>query len=122
MNYVENLLVDYHFMDANNITPCFEFRFGLSYTTFSYSPLSIPLSTGPYAYITSFTVQNTGNVDGTEKLQLYIVFTTGTGEPKHILRGFDEVKLAAGMSSTVSLGLTARDIRSVTPFFCKYVI
>jgi beta-glucosidase len=122
INYVEKLLVDYRFMDANNTTPRFEFGFGLSYTTFSYSSLSISSSTGQYAYVISFTVQNTGNVDGTEKPQLYIAFPAAAGQPKRILRGFDEVKLAAGASSTVSLGLTARDVRSVTPFSCRCVI
>jgi len=105
-------------MDANNITPRFEFGFGLSYTTFSYSGLSITPSTGQHAYIASFTVRNTGGVDGTEIPQLYLEFPAGIGEPKRILRGFEEVKLAAGASSTISLGLTLRDIRFVIPSSC----
>ena len=113
IEYNEKLL-DYRFLDA----PHFEFGFGLSYTTFSYPGLSIPASTGQYAYTVSFTVRNTGIVDGTEIPQLYLVFSTDIGEPKPILKSFDEVKLAAGTSSTISLGLTARDIRFVIPPPC----
>jgi beta-glucosidase len=120
ITYDEKLLIDYRFMDANDITPRFEFGFGLSYTTFSYSGLSIVPSTGQYAYTVSFTVQNTGNVDGTEIPQLYLAFPASAGEPKRILRGFDEVKLATRASSTVSLGLTARDIRFVVSSLCAY--
>ena len=98
-------------MDANNITPRFEFGFGLAYTTFAYSGLSISATSGQYAYAVSFTVENTGSIAGTEIPQLYLAFPDAVDEPKRILRGFEEVKLAAGASSTVSLGLSARDIR-----------
>ncbi|KDR81909.1 hypothetical protein GALMADRAFT_60230 [Galerina marginata CBS 339.88] len=108
INYTEKLLLDYRFMDANNIIPRFEFGFGLSYTTFGYSSLSIsPSSSG---YTVSFTVTNTGSLAGTEKPQLYLGFPAAAGEPKKVLRGFEEVDLQVGQIQSVSISLSTRDL------------
>ncbi len=96
-------------MDANNITPRYSFGFGLSYTKFSYSGLSI--STSGTSKIVTFTVTNSGSFDGTEIPQLYLGFPSGAGEPPKVLRGFDEVPLTVGQGSTVSMSLSLRDMR-----------
>ncbi|KAF5349632.1 hypothetical protein D9756_009031 [Leucocoprinus leucothites] len=107
INYTEKLLLDYRYMDAHNINPRFEFGFGLSYTTFGYSGLSITNSGS--SKIVSFKVTNTGSIPGTEIPQLYLGYPSGAGEPPKVLRGFDEVSLAVGASSTVQITLRQRD-------------
>ena len=52
-NFTEGVYIDYKYFDQKNITPRYEFGFGLTYTTFSYSNLSInkleTVSTAPTA-------------------------------------------------------------------------
>ena len=109
--YSEKLLIDYRYTDSMNIAPRFEFGYGLSYTTFSYASLSLmPSGT---SQIVSFTVTNTGAVTGTEIAQLYLSYPALAGEPKRVLRGFEEVPLEVGASATVMITLSAREMRYV---------
>ena len=98
-------------MESRGIKPRFDFGFGLSYTTFEYSDLEIfPSGTGVTVVVT---VHNTGRVPGTEIPQLYLGFPVNAGEPPKVLRGFDEVFLQPGGSSSVKFPLNKRDLRSV---------
>lgn len=97
-------------MDQQAITPHFEFGYGLSYTTFSYSALSI--ATSGTSRVVTFIVKNTGTVAGTEIPQLYLSFPASAGEPKMVLRGFDDIDLAAGASASVSMTISQREMRS----------
>lgn len=55
-DFTEGVFIDYRHFDAKNITPIFEFGFGLSYTTFAYSDLKIEKSgAGAYTPTTGFT-------------------------------------------------------------------
>ncbi|KIY44532.1 glycoside hydrolase family 3 protein [Fistulina hepatica ATCC 64428] len=108
VNYTERLLLDYRYMDAHNITPRYEFGFGLSYTTFNYSDMSISNENGEQ--VITFTVSNTGDIDGTEIPQLYLAYPDDAGEPPVVLRGFDEVPLSSGQSASVVMTLSERDI------------
>jgi len=118
------LFVDYKWFDAQNITPRYEFGFGLSYTTFSYSGLVVgsPSSTGGTAptgtgsslsswlhndWVTvTFTVTNTGAVAGTEIPQLYLVAPAAANSPPNQLRGFTNVQLSPGQSGKIVLTLS----------------
>lgn len=96
-------------MDEAGVVPRFEFGFGLSYTIFTYSSLSIELSGTTYHI--SFSVANSGSLAGTEIPQLYLGFPSSAGNPEKILRGFDEVPLAVGESKTVTMLLEQRSMR-----------
>ncbi|KAF9460178.1 glycoside hydrolase family 3 protein [Collybia nuda] len=106
--YTEKLNLDYRYMDAQGVTPRFEFGFGLSYTTFAYSALST--SASGTSRVVKFTVTNTGAIAGTEIAQVYLGYPTAAGEPKRVLRGFEEIVLAAGVSASVSITLGERDM------------
>ncbi|TAQ87860.1 hypothetical protein B7494_g3820 [Chlorociboria aeruginascens] len=55
-NFVEGNFIDYRAFDAHNITPIYEFGYGLSYTTFSYSNLTVTkANAGPYTPTTGTT-------------------------------------------------------------------
>lgn len=87
-------------------TPLYPFGHGLSYTSFKYGKPSIG-----HGRVT-FTVTNTGRRDGDEVVQLYTHQRTSrdTTAVKQ-LRSFDRVHLKAGQTRTVSLKLTANDLR-----------
>ncbi|KAI0778053.1 beta-glucosidase [Trametes elegans] len=126
--YSEGLLVDYRHFDANNIEPRFEFGFGLSYTTFSYSDLHISGSiaggtrqpSGPGSALdpwlhepvinVSFTLKNTGSRAGTEIPQLYTSPPASAGSAPFNLKGFDAVFLNPGESKSVTFQLSRYDL------------
>ncbi|KAF2114535.1 beta-glucosidase [Lophiotrema nucula] len=55
-DFEEGVFIDYRAFDKNNITPIYEFGFGLSYTTFSYSNLNVTkVPAGPYTPTTGNT-------------------------------------------------------------------
>ncbi|KAG6908409.1 hypothetical protein DXG01_004770 [Tephrocybe rancida] len=106
--YTEKLLLDYRYLDSKGIVPRFEFGFGLSYTSFAYSGLSI--SASGTSQVIKFTVTNTGAFAGAEKPQVYLAYPSSAQEPNKVLRGFEEVVLAVGASSSVTITLSKRDV------------
>jgi hypothetical protein len=55
-DFLEGVFIDYRAFDAQNITPIYEFGYGLSYTTFEYSNLTITsANAGPYTPTTGLT-------------------------------------------------------------------
>jgi beta-glucosidase len=96
--------------------PLYPFGYGLSYTTFSYSDLSLPKSTvnagDPVA--ADVTVTNSGKVAGDEVVQLYLKFPPVAGAPDIALRGFERIHLDPGQSQKVHFDLKNRDLGMVT--------
>ena len=95
------------YLDAGN-SPLFPFGYGLSYTTFEYSNLSLASDklTAQDTLSISFTLKNTGKYDGTEVVQLYVQDKVGSvTRPVKELKRFQRVTLKAGESTQVSLSL-----------------
>ncbi len=98
-----------NYLDVPN-DPLFPFGYGLSYTTFDYSDLTLSGTTmTPSGNITaSVTVTNTGAVEGTEVVQLYIRDMVGSiARPVQELKGFERISLKPGESRTVNFTINA---------------
>ena len=78
----------------------FPFGFGLSYTTYRYSGLSV--ASGDTVKAT-FSVTNTGAHEGAEIAEVYATLPDAAGEPFKRLVGFAKVKLDAKAKQTVSV-------------------
>lgn len=100
------------YLDAGN-SPLFPFGYGLSYTTFEYSNLSLASDklTAQDTLSISFTLKNTGKYDGTEVVQLYVQDKVGSiTRPVKKLKRFQRVTLKAGESTQVSLSLPVSEL------------
>jgi beta-glucosidase len=96
--------------------PLYPFGYGLSYTTFTYSGLTVPTSpvTAGSPVVTEVTVTNTGQRAGDEIVQLYLNFPHIPGVPLRALRGFQRVHLEAGASQRLRFELQPRNLSMVT--------
>ncbi len=113
MEYGEKLMVGYRHFDTNKITPQFPFGFGLSYTSFEISALSLSNPSmsvsnlaGGETITASITVANRGERAGSEVVQLYIQDTVSSlPRPEKELKGFAKVHLQPGESKEINLSL-----------------
>ncbi|KAL8297693.1 hypothetical protein RB597_007188 [Gaeumannomyces tritici] len=129
-NFSEGVFIDYRRFDRQNIAPRFEFGFGLSYTNFTYSDITVTsnaragAATGAvepggradlWQTVATVTarVTNSGGVEGAEVAQLYVSYPTAAGvppQPPRQLRGFAKLKLAPGASGTATFRIRRRDL------------
>ena len=104
--YREGLFVGYRYFQSANVPVLFPFGFGLSYTSFEYSDLTV---TDKEA---TFTLKNTGSMDGAEVAQLYVSKPDGeVFRPTRELKGFAKVFLKAGESKKVTIPLDDKAFR-----------
>jgi len=95
-------------------TPLYPFGFGLSYSTFGYSEVSVtnakPAGNSPIE--ATVTLTNNGKYDGAEVVQLYIRDVVGSiTRPVKELKGFEKVYLKAGESKKVTFKISPEDLK-----------
>ncbi len=102
-----------NYIDERN-EPLFPFGYGLSYTNFKYDNLKLSsekLKENGTLEV-SVTIQNTGDYDGKEVVQLYIRDLVGSiTRPVKQLKGFQKIELKKGETKTVSFKLTVEDLK-----------
>ena len=105
--YTEGVFLGYRHFDRSTVKPLFPFGFGLSYTTFGYSKLTV--SHGPGEIKVSFTIKNTGSRRGSEIAQVYVGDShSHVPRPVKELKGFAKVDLEPGEEKTLSVTLDRR--------------
>jgi beta-glucosidase len=105
-HYSEGLLVGYRWYDAKHITPLFPFGFGLSYTKFRFSHLTVRQTEG--GAVARFAVTNVGTRPGAEVAQLYVGDPKASHEPPIQLKGYQKVALEPGARQWITLHLNSR--------------
>ena len=109
--YREGVFVGYRYYDKKNMDVLFPFGYGLSYTTFEYSNLTLDKSEmkDTDTLTVSVNVRNTGKVKGKEVVQLYVGMPEShTIRPVKELRGFEKIELEPGEEKTVTFTLAKR--------------
>lgn len=106
LEYREGLYIGYRYFETAKIPVMFPFGYGLSYTTFAYSDLKLTDKAA------TFTLTNTGSVDGAEVAQLYVsAVDPKIYRPAKELKGFAKIFLKAGESKEVTIELDDKAFR-----------
>jgi len=106
VEYREGLYVGYRYFETADKPVLFPFGFGLSYTSFEYSDLTVTEKEA------SFVITNTGDREGAEIAQLYVsAKAPKVYRPALELKGFAKVRLQAGESSRVTIPLDDKAFR-----------
>ncbi|KAJ5664703.1 hypothetical protein N7462_011516 [Penicillium macrosclerotiorum] len=127
-NFTEGVYIDYKAFEAANITPRFEFGYGLTYTNFKYSDISVTVnpdasldylpenttvseggmkSLWDIVATVNCTVRNTGSKSAAEVAQLYVGIPGG---PTKVLRGFEKKVIHPSQEKHFTFDLTRRDL------------
>jgi beta-glucosidase len=112
--YNEGIYVGYRYYDTFNVTPAYEFGYGMSYTSFNYNNIKLSDKQFKNKLKVSVDVTNKGDKAGKEVVQLYISAPTNNlKKPLKELKGFTKTKLLQpGEKQTLSFTITAADLAS----------
>jgi beta-glucosidase len=111
VRYEEGVFIGYRHYDKVGTAPLFPFGFGLGYTSFAVSDLTVDDAEfeADGQVMVGVTVSNTGARDGATVVQLYVSDDTASvPRPAKELKAFSKVQLKAGESRQITLPLDAR--------------
>lgn len=117
VTYEDGIYVGYRYYTTFNIKPSYEFGYGLSYTTFDYSGLTLGSKTFTNKMTVSVTIKNTGKTAGKEVVELYLSAPSKSiDKPKEELKAFGKTNLLQpGESQTITLTINSKDLASFIP-------
>lgn len=125
VHYQEGVYVGYRWYDSREMGVQYPFGYGLSYTQYAYSNLTISDKKidDTQSAVVSVDVKNMGDRAGKEIVQLYIADKTGaTGRPAKELMGFEKLALAPGETKTAMFTLSKRSFawynESIMDWYC----
>ncbi len=107
--YKEGILVGYRWHDTKKIEPQFAFGYGLSYTNFELSDITIKNNTD--SFTVTCNVENKGDINGSEVVQIYIG-KSGSKVERALkeLKGFAKIKVNKGEKQSVSITVDKADL------------
>ncbi|MGQ9597596.1 MAG: glycoside hydrolase family 3 C-terminal domain-containing protein [Thermoproteota archaeon] len=111
VEYREGIFIGYRYYDKKEMEVLFPFGYGLSYTAFEYSDLSLDKKemNDQEVLKVSMKVKNTGEVPGKEIVQLYVRdLKSNVIRPEKELKGFEKVELMPGEEKEVTFTLDKR--------------
>jgi hypothetical protein len=112
VDFSEGVDIGYRWYQSAGITPLFPFGYGLSYTSFSFSNLSVGAFNANGVATVTAKITNTGSKAGADVAQLYVGDPAASDDPPEQLRGFQRVNLAAGANATVTFPINIHDLAS----------
>ena len=125
VTFAEGIFTGYRWFDHKHIQPLFPFGFGLSYTHFSFSPLTITSrGAGKNRTIAvRVSIANTGHRAGAEVAQLYIrPQNSKVVRCFQTLKGFGRVSLQPGQTREVNMKLDWRDFAYFSTPLNRWVV
>ena len=125
VEYRESLYVGYRYFDSADVPVQFPFGFGLSYTTFEYSDLTVSADQMDEneGLTLRFKIKNTGHVMGREIAQCYVRDLSSTVfRPVKELKGFAKINLEPGEEKEITIELNRRSFAYYSTYAGKWVV